>query len=668
MDNWLQVGVSNAVIAAVLAIPAVLASKLLRKPALAHGLWLLVLIKLITPPVWTISLHWPEFKLPGLVASNKGGSEPAVADASPASPGQATGALGAVEEFPMEIPGHGGQIALDESAGGSSSQPPEPLWSFADLFPWIALLWIGGSVYWLVMAGCRIAGFHRLLHFGQRAPDRLQEQARVLAQRLGLRHCPQLWMVPGHISPLVWALGSRVRLVLPEKLLETLTPEQQDTLLVHELAHAQRRDHWVRWLELLATGIYWWHPVVWWARHEIHLAEEQCCDAWVVWALPRAARTYARALLQTVEFLDAQPALPPVASGIGHVQSLKRRLRMIVQQPPSPRLSWLVHLAIATLGLLVLPLGLQQAQAHNLVPDEPLVRMDNDDEQADPPQNQDRQMRDLDRRLRVLENRLDRVLRSLESRTGRGDATRSGEDRAGEEAERRTRSLKEEALRKAREAEEKARAKEREVKQKFEFKFREAEKKLAEQQEKLEKQAQEWKRRFDGDSKEGGSKGLNQFEWRFETDGKFNPEQLKALQQQIESAVKEAVNPERMKKMEKEIQESLNRAINPERMKQLQAQIEQSVQRNINPERLEALAKQIEASVQKSLAAEERERKRQGERARAGAGARSQSGAQTRSAPESGRRDLERRLDRLEERMNRLAEMLERQQSKERQQ
>src|SRR6202008_3755739 len=98
---------------------------------------------------------------------------------------------------------------------------------------------------------------------------------------------------------------------------------------------------------------------------------EECCAAWVVWGLPGAACTYARAILQTVEFLDAQPALPPVASGIGHVQLLKRRLRMIVQQPPCPRLSWLVHLGIAALGLLVLPLGLQQVQASNLVADGP---------------------------------------------------------------------------------------------------------------------------------------------------------------------------------------------------------------------------------------------------------------------------------------------------------
>ena len=67
-------------------------------------------------------------------------------------------------------------------------------------------------------------------------------------------------------------------------------------LLLHELAHLKRRDHWVRWLELVVAGLYWWHPVVWWARRALREAEEQCCDAWVVWAMPDRSRTYASCL------------------------------------------------------------------------------------------------------------------------------------------------------------------------------------------------------------------------------------------------------------------------------------------------------------------------------------------------------------------------------------
>ena len=63
----------------------------------------------------------------------------------------------------------------------------------------------------------------------------------------------------------------------------------------------------------MTTGLFWWHPVVWWARRELREAEEQCCDAWVVWALPGAGRTYATALLECLDFLS--PSLVPLPEG-----------------------------------------------------------------------------------------------------------------------------------------------------------------------------------------------------------------------------------------------------------------------------------------------------------------------------------------------------------------
>ena len=119
-----------------------------------------------------------------------------------------------------------------------------------------------------------------------------------------------------------------------------LDDDQRATLLVHELAHLRRRDHWVRCLELIATALYWWHPLVWWTRGRLRDAEEQCCDAWVTWLLPSCGRAYAQALLETVDFLSgARRALPPVASAAGQFPVLKRRLTMILHGTTPRRLS-----------------------------------------------------------------------------------------------------------------------------------------------------------------------------------------------------------------------------------------------------------------------------------------------------------------------------------------
>ena len=80
MDELLQIGLSNAVVAVLLAVPAALAGRYCRRPALVHALWLLVLLKLVTPPllrllserfygVWrSLVAHY--FGVVGVVGSN----------------------------------------------------------------------------------------------------------------------------------------------------------------------------------------------------------------------------------------------------------------------------------------------------------------------------------------------------------------------------------------------------------------------------------------------------------------------------------------------------------------------------------------------------------------------------------------------------------------------
>src|SRR5262249_43606919 len=147
-------------------------------------------------------------------------------------------------------------------------------------------------------------------------------------------------MLPALVPPMVWVpLAGRSHLVLPEDLWTSLEPAQQDAVLAHELAHLRRRDHWVRRLEALVCGLYWWYPVAWWARREIERAEEECCDHWVLWALPAAAAAYAETLVATAVFLAGERRLLPIgASGVGRLHPLKGRLEMILSEPANTHL------------------------------------------------------------------------------------------------------------------------------------------------------------------------------------------------------------------------------------------------------------------------------------------------------------------------------------------
>lgn len=397
MESILYLGLSNALLASLLALLAAAVGKLANRPALTHGLWLLVLLKLVTPSF----IHLPVAWLPVETARAAPVDAPPAAQTPVPDPdafvaAEPNGDAEVVMMLPgaeADLPGPDNSLAFDEArqplpekhaaAALPASAPPAAAAEPASPFPWsaaVAFTWLAGSLCWFGITLARIVRFQRLLRCATPAPAFLHRQAQEIACQMGLRRSPGVWLVPGTVSPMLWTWGGPARLLLPAGLLDRLSSDQLATVLAHELAHLRRRDSWVRFLEILATGLYWWHPVVWWARRELREAEEQCCDAWVVWAMPAAARTYANALLDTVDFLsDGRPALPPVASGVGQVRILKRRLTMIMLGRTPRTLSAVGLAAVLGLGAALLPLVPTWVQAE---PDSP-IRKDRDRERRD---------------------------------------------------------------------------------------------------------------------------------------------------------------------------------------------------------------------------------------------------------------------------------------------
>ncbi len=344
VDTFLAAGLGNAVLATLLALVAAVVGRIVRRPALGRALWLLVLLKLVTPPFVPLPVPWPE-RTPEAIPAPVPTPEQ-VALYSPVTLGG-----------PVVLEG---ALPLDDETGTPSQEvaaapPPSGLalaWQHV-----ILALWLAGALFWWGLTVSRHARFRWLLRYAVAADGLTQARAQQLAQRLGLRRCPPVLLLPAPVPPMLWAVLGTPRVLLPAELWQRLSEAQRDTLLAHELAHLRRGDAWVRRLELLALGLYWWHPVAWWCRRALAEAEEQCCDAWVVWALPGAAEAYAAALVETVAFLSrGRRALPAGASGIGHLPSLKRRLQMIVRESPPRQLSRVGVLAVCALGAVLLPL------------------------------------------------------------------------------------------------------------------------------------------------------------------------------------------------------------------------------------------------------------------------------------------------------------------------
>ncbi len=319
-----------------------------------HCLWLLVLLKLVTPSFYEVSVPWPE---PLSTAEESASalevvlSERAREVVDSPNPDDIVGDQRA-DSGGLVVAGEG------QPAGSWLSE-----WTSIGWMRLASLIWIAGAVTTLVVSIMRIRRFQRLLRDARPAADDTQEWVDNLAASLGVDCSPSVWWIGGKLSPMVWPLGWRPRLILPTELWKCLDDHQRTTLIIHELAHLRRGDHYLRFFELAVTALYWWHPVLWWARQALRDVEEQCCDAWVVWAVPKAARSYAETLLETLDFLNQSDlAEPLLASGFGKVHHLRKRLTMIMSGT-TPRLLG-VWGTLGSLGLAVvlLPVNATWAQ------------------------------------------------------------------------------------------------------------------------------------------------------------------------------------------------------------------------------------------------------------------------------------------------------------------
>jgi beta-lactamase regulating signal transducer with metallopeptidase domain len=218
----------------------------------------------------------------------------------------------------------------------------------------LAAIWVCGACCTAIGYAVRIRRFARLIRDFEAAPPAIRTMVAELSSRMGLRRVPDVLMTSCALPPLVWSMGLLPRVLLPSELFARMRSDAQGTILAHELLHIRRGDHLVRLLELAATTVFWWHPVVWWASRQLHELEEQCCDGRVVELVPHQPRTYATALVDTLEFLSERPRTPvPLRTAIYSTGSLARRIHMLTQSRRN-RLSALSATLVA--GLVALPL------------------------------------------------------------------------------------------------------------------------------------------------------------------------------------------------------------------------------------------------------------------------------------------------------------------------
>ncbi len=196
--------------------------------------------------------------------------------------------------------------------------------------PWLLVFWLLGCA---VVLSPVIAGYGRF--------RREVKGARVLNDRnwlellascggaVGLRTLPTLLLASSPVMPQTFGLR-RAYLLLPSECLGW-SDGRRRAVLLHELAHVQRRD--VQWqlLAHLVTALWWFQPLCWLSRRNLRLEAEGACDAAVLACGVRPS-DYAAELLDIAAHFQ-RAVYGAVAIAMAGRSSIERRLQSILAAP-----------------------------------------------------------------------------------------------------------------------------------------------------------------------------------------------------------------------------------------------------------------------------------------------------------------------------------------------
>lgn len=359
-----EYALGNALLALPLAALAWAIGRTRRNPSVAHFAWLLVMIRLVMPPI--ASVPWLSIQIPvsGMVVADQ--AAPRAAAPSVLESRASERPMGSVDGFAIRAADPNEPVVQVLAELSAEPQLAEPV--LEDGWTVLGLLWLAGTVLVIAVSAVRLLRFQRMLRAAcAPAGPRVRQLAERAAADLGIRFRGDIVAISANCTPFVWSCFGHPCIVLPARIVAEMSNDELRLILMHELAHVRRRDHLVRWLDWAVVAWLWWSPLAWIARRGLRTSEELACDALVLRAQDAAARDYGHCLVSVAESMMTPAFRAPVqACTMGDGGSLEERIRLIMsgtlRTRPSAALRTLT-LAIAGASMLFGVAGASPAQS-----------------------------------------------------------------------------------------------------------------------------------------------------------------------------------------------------------------------------------------------------------------------------------------------------------------
>ncbi len=272
------------------------------RPYLALSLWVIVLVKCVTPPLVYSPCGvfcWMEIPDAGFRQSARQLQVSVVAEHI---------SLGEHNVHQPAMP-HEGSLeyaSTPDGRGNEVSVCADDSWTA--LFNWSAIglsIWLAGVAVMLWIFVTNSCLFLWCVKRDRVRPTtgthmRIERLVQRLSNYVGLRHTPRLIVSSGNVGPAVFGV-LRPTVVLPLSLVRTCTTRQLTPMVLHELIHIRRGDLWLALHSAVVRAIWWFHPLVWWSVRRAEWESERCCDESVVARMRREPARYAHSLITTLE-------------------------------------------------------------------------------------------------------------------------------------------------------------------------------------------------------------------------------------------------------------------------------------------------------------------------------------------------------------------------------
>lgn len=310
---------------AVLVLIVAGATFLLRK-ASAHVrylLWLIVLAKCLIPPFYGVPLRVlpsaaPDSELLGAPLSEM----PSALDSDHTADSALTSSHGLSPQLPPAESQH--------AAIGQTEVADEQILTWARICYGLGLVWLAGMCLYLAFNALRALRTHRWLQRIRRPlPLTSHQDLTTFFSGHGFARLPKIWLADDVSQPFVWGLvkGS---IYLPSDFLHINNSAQQYNTLAHELSHIVRFDAAINSLQVIAQGMFWFHPFVWWANLRMRREREKCCDEMAVAGLQTRPEEYGTAVLETLRMPRESTRPVPSLAIAGPARNLEERIRAMM--------------------------------------------------------------------------------------------------------------------------------------------------------------------------------------------------------------------------------------------------------------------------------------------------------------------------------------------------